>query len=450
MTGQDDAPTATATTDVCVVGAGPAGLALSLMLLRSGVRVTLLEKSTRFAREFHGEILQPGGQRILDELGVLAAARARGDRTLHGFQVLEGDRLLLDIDYRRLSAPYDRLLALPQRHLLETLLAACRGLPGFTYRDGHRVSALTEEHGRYTGAVASGPDGSRLAVRARVVVAADGRFSRTRALAGIDAGRTEAFDQDVVWFSLPAPGRATGRVRIHRAAGTAVLVHDTHPDRIRVGWTLPHRSWPAVAGRGISAVKDRLAAAVPQFADLIAEHLTSRADLKLLDVFAARAPQWARDGLVLIGDSAHTHGPLGAQGINLALQDAAVLHPVLVAALRSGDVSRARLTRFQELRAPAADAVTRAQRLQARAFFGTAGRAATLARAGAAKLVTRTPIGARITAEVAYGRSPVHVRTDLFTHPIAEPVLLDAGAACPASHAPHATHARKVHDDHRS
>ncbi|MFE7840556.1 FAD-dependent monooxygenase [Streptomyces sp. NPDC057474] len=407
--------TDTTRADVCVVGAGPAGLALSLMLLRSGVTVTLLEKSTAFARDFHGEILQPGGQRILDELGVLAAARRRGARALHGFQVLERGRVLLDIDYRRLDAPYDHLLALPQRHLLGELLTACSRLPGFTYLDGHRVHALLQEHGRYTGAVARAPGGHRTRVRAQVVVAADGRFSRTRALAGIDAGRTEAFRQDLVWFSLPAPGRATGRVRIHRAAGTAVLVHDTHPDRLRIGWTLPHRGWSAVADRGISAVKTQLAAAVPEFADLIDTHLRSLSDLTLLDVFAARAEQWARDGLVLAGDSAHTHGPLGAQGINLALQDAAVLHPVLVDALRAGDVGRARLARFEELRAPAADAVTRTQRLQAKAFFGSAGRAATFARARAAALVTRTPAGARITSLIAHGRTPVRVRTDLFT-----------------------------------
>lgn len=429
MTGPED-------TDVCVVGAGPAGLALTLMLLRSGFRVTLLEKSTTFTRDFHGEILQPGGQRVLDELGVLTDACSLGARDLIGFQVLEGERLLLDIDYTRLDAPYGRLLALPQRHLLETLLAACRRLPGFTYRDGHRLTALTEYDGRRAGAVVVGPGGRPLTVRAAVVVGADGRFSRTRALAGIDAGRTEAFDQDLVWFSVPAPGRTTRHVRVHRAAGTAVLVHDTHPDLIRIGWTLPHRSWPAVAAGGITAVKDRLARAVPEFADLVAEHLTGLADLKLLDVFAARAPRWTRDGLVLLGDSARTHGPLGAQGVNLALQDAAALHPVLVEALHAGDTGHTRLARFQELRAPAADAVTRAQRLQAKALLGTSGRVATLARAGAARIVTRTPLGARITAKVAYGTAPVHVRTDLFQH--TGPGPADAGGADPASPAPRA------------
>lgn len=407
---------ATVHTDVLVVGAGPAGLALSLMLLRSGVRVTLAERSTSFRRDFHGEILQPGGQLVLDELGVLQGASARGARTLDGFQVLQREKVLLDIDYRRLPAPHNRLLALPQPHLLEELLAACGQLPGFTYLDGHRVSALTEDDdGRCTGAVVTRLGTRRVKVHASVVVGADGRFSKTRALAGIDAGRREVFDQDVVWFTLPAPGRSTGRVRVHRAGKAAVLVHDTYPDRLRIGWTLPHGSWNRMTEQGIGGVRRDLAAALPQYADLLHEHLTGLSDLSLLDVFAADAATWTRDGLVLLGDAAHTHGPLGAQGINLALQDAATLHPVLVEALAAGDVRRERLAAFEAERRPVADAVTRIQRVQAMAFFGVGGPVAEFVRARAASVVTRTPAGARITSRIAYGRTPVRVRTELFT-----------------------------------
>ncbi|MET7622228.1 FAD-dependent monooxygenase [Streptomyces sp. NPDC005408] len=407
-------------TDAVVVGAGPAGLALTLMLLRSGVRVALVERSPSTGREFHGEILQPGGQRILDQLGVLEAARGRGAVALEGFQVLERDKLLLDIDYRRLEAPYNRLLALPQRHLLDELLARCLQLPGFHYLGGHRISSLLEADGDgpgpggCAGAVVSGPGGRRTTVAAQVVVGCDGRFSKTRQLAGIAAGRTEIFDQDVVWFALPAPGRATGRVRVHRAGPTAVLVHDSWPDRLRIGWTLPHHSWQQAAARGIDDIRRELAAALPHLADLVGDHLTQLSDLTLLDVFAARADQWVRDGLVLAGDSAHTHGPLGAQGINLALQDAAVLHPLLVAALAAGDCSQGRLAVFEEVRAPAADAVLRMQRMQAAAFFGHGGPVAAFLRARAARIVTRTPLGARITGRIAYGHPQVHVRTDLF------------------------------------
>lgn len=203
-------------------------------------------------------------------------------------------------------------------------------------------------------------------------------------------------------------------MRVHRAGTAAVLVHDCWPDRLRIGWTLPHHTWQQAAARGIGDIRRELATALPHLADLIDEHLTQLSDLTLLDVFAARAEQWVRDGLVLAGDSAHTHGPLGAQGINQALQDAAVLHPLLVAALTAGDCSQARLAAFEAARAPAADAVLRMQRLQAAAFFGHGGPLAAFLRARAARFVTRTPLGARITRRIAYGRPQVHVQTDLF------------------------------------
>ena len=47
---------------VIVVGAGPGGAVLSLLLARAGVRVTLLERHTDLSREFRGEVLMPGGR----------------------------------------------------------------------------------------------------------------------------------------------------------------------------------------------------------------------------------------------------------------------------------------------------------------------------------------------------------------------------------------------------
>lgn len=401
-------------TDVCVVGGGPAGLALALMLLRSGVHVAVVEKSRRLHREFRGEILQPGGQQILDDLDVLSTARAAGACELDGFQLVDRDRVLLDIDYRRLPAPYDHLLAMPQSHLLEALLAACREQSGFHYLDGHRVGSLLEKRGTITGAVAT-CSGRRRAVHAKVVVAADGRYSKTRTLAGIGAGRTETFNHDVLWFKVDAPARQTRHVRIHRTAGSPLLVHDSHPGKLQIGWTLPHRSWSRIAARGLGAIKRELTEALPQFADLIEPAVRSLSDLSLLDVFAGEAEEWTRDGLVLIGDSAHTHSPLGAQGINLALQDAAVLHPVLLAALEAGTTTRARFTPFVDARAPAVHAVMKMQKMQAKGMFGVGGPVADVLRSTVARLIRHSPLGTKLTHRVAFGHPPVDVRTDLFT-----------------------------------
>ncbi|MEU6256470.1 FAD-dependent monooxygenase [Streptomyces sp. NPDC047043] len=397
--------------DVCIVGAGPAGLTLALLLLRSGLTVSVVERSRSHQREFRGEILQPGAMKILDELGVLENARARGCHEHSRFRLLEQDRVLLDIDYRSLPAPYNHLLSIPQSHLLTELLLHCGKFTGFRYVDGCRVGTLIrDEDERVTGV-----SGDGYAFFAKVVVGADGRFSKVRRLAGIEAGRSEAFDQDVLWFKLRGEQREDGHdVRVFRGAGTSpVLVYGSWPDKVQIGWTLPHKGYQEVASNGLGHLKSQLAKAVPAYAELIDDQITSLRDLSLLDVFSGRAERWATDGLVLIGDAAHTHSPIGAQGINLAVQDAVVLHPLLVESVRRGDASGAFLSRFEELRAPDIAAMMRLQAMQSKAMLST-GTFATKVRPRLAGVVQRTPLYRKILRTIAYGNPSIRVAEELF------------------------------------
>ncbi|MFE9400588.1 FAD-dependent monooxygenase [Streptomyces sp. NPDC006530] len=398
--------------DVCVVGAGPAGLTLALLLLKSGVRVTVVERSRSHQREFRGEILQPGAMTVLDRLGVLAGARARGCHEHDRFRLVERDRVLLDIDYRALPAPYDHLLSIPQSHLLAELLAHCREFADFEYVDGCRVNALVrDERGRITGVAADGH-----VFHSTVVVGADGRFSKVRRLAGIEAGRSEAFDQDVLWFKLTSrTPQVSHDVRVFRSAGTSpVLAYGSWPDRIQVGWTLPHGGYKNVVSQGLVHVKAELAKAVPEYADLIDEQITSLRDLSLLDVFSGRAERWADDGLVLMGDAAHTHSPIGAQGINLSVQDAVVLHPLLVEAVGRQDASAAFLSRFEERRAPDIATMMRLQGMQSKAMLST-GTFATRVRPKLAAVVKHTPIYRKVLRTIAFGNPAIEVADELFT-----------------------------------
>jgi len=406
--------------DVCVVGAGPAGLVLALLLVASGRSVAVLEKSGSHGREFRGEILQPGALSLLDRLGVLAGARARGAHEHSRFQLVERDRAVLDIDYGTLPGPHNHLLSVPQSHVLAELAERCAKYDGFRLLDGRRVNGLLhEDGGRVAGVTADGPDGP-VAVRARVVVGADGRFSRVRRLAGIDGGRSDVFHQDVLWFKLDGgirsgvvPGADPRAVQVYRAGGRPVLVYDSWPDRVQIGWTLPHHGYREVIARGLPALREQLALAVPPFADRIHEQLVSANDLSLLDVFSGRARRWVDDGLVLIGDAAHTHSPIGAQGINLAIQDAVVLHPILLDALDRGDTGRAALAVFEERRAPDIAAVTRLQTVQSGMMLST-GFVATRMRPRMASLLRRTPLFHAVLRRIAYGNPEIRVAEERF------------------------------------
>lgn len=405
-------PMTTHQADVCIVGGGPAGLTLALLLAQSGAEVVVVEKARTLEREYRGEILQPGALQLLDQLALLAPVRRRGGYELSRFQLVEGGKILMNIDYRRLLRPYDYLFSVPQRHLLEELQARCAAHSGFKQLFGTAVHTLLREGDRVTG-IRCGSGDQEQTVLARCVVGADGRYSRVRKLAGIGYQRIEAFEHDVLWFKLPAPDRAQHDVRVMRDAGSPMLVHDSYPGRLQLGWTLPHRGYRDLAANGVGAVKEAIATAAPLYRDLIMEKITSLNDLTLLDVFAGTAQTWAADGLLLIGDAAHTHGPIGAQGINLALQDAAVAHEVLLAGLRAGDMGRHLLTRVEARRRPAIDRVMTLQGRQAKAMLST-GRLASAVRPAAAKILAHTPLYRKVLEEIAFGDRGVQIRTDLF------------------------------------
>lgn len=399
--------------DFCIVGGGPAGLTLALLLVRSGASVVVVERAGSFDRQYRGEILQPGAMRLLDELGVLPAVRRRGGYELSRFRLVDSGKVLMEIDYRQLPEPYDFLYSMPQRCLLEELDAVVSTYDGFRQLSGTSANALLLDDDRVIGVKCGSGEGRR-EVRAHCVIAADGRYSRVRKLIGIGYDRQEAFEHDILWFKLPSKDKAIREIQVLRDAGSPMLFHDSFPDRLQVGWTLPHKGYQRLAEGGIGPVKAAIMRAAPPYAELIDEHVTKMTDLTLLDVFAGAAREWARDGLLLIGDAAHTHAPVGAQGINLAIQDAVVAHEVLVKSLHDKDASRAALAGFEARRRPAIGRVNALQTRQAKAMLAS-GRLVNAVRPVAVRLLAHTPVYRKVLGQIAFGDQTVRVRSELFT-----------------------------------
>ncbi len=113
--------------------------------------------------------------------------------------------------------------------------------------------------------------------------------------------------------------------------------------------TIRKGSYGQLRAEGLAALTRRFAAALPEFADRIAQIEDWKA-LSLLSVETGRVRRWWRPGLLLIGDAAHIISPAVGAGINYAIQDAVVAANVLAKPLRAGRLRLGDLAAVQRRR----------------------------------------------------------------------------------------------------
>lgn len=363
-------------TDVLIVGGGPAGALLGHLLARRGLDVLVAERQTSLEREFRGETIAAPSVVTLRRLGFGPALDGHGYLPTEGVTMRMEGRRVMHVDYRRFGVgevPID----IPQPALIKIFIDAGQAHSGFDYQFGTTFTRLIEQDGAIRGAWLRRRDGSSVEVRARLVVGADGRFSKVRHAAGLTAD-VQQMARDFLSFRLPRPPQWGQQAELVINRDRHLVVLPTFPDSLRIGTNLPKRSLGALRKAGFDAFRSVVAGLDPRLAPLVQQHLRTWDDTSFLEIFTAEVPQWSRDGLILVGDASHTCTPILGQGVNVAIQDAVCLAPVIAAALaadRGPVVTAADTADFVAQRQRHKAFVTRFQRIQESALAqgGTVG-----------------------------------------------------------------------------
>jgi 2-polyprenyl-6-methoxyphenol hydroxylase-like FAD-dependent oxidoreductase len=348
-------------TRCCIVGAGPAGAVLGLLLARTGIEVVLLEAHRDFDRDFRGDTVHPSTLELLAQLGLAERLHQLPHGKIRALRLRTKQGSVTLADLSRLRTPFPYVMTVPQARLLELLTNEARRFPQFQLVMGANVQRLVESDGTVRGVRYHDPDDRWHEVRATLTVAADGRFSKVRHLAGIESVKT-APPMDVVWFRLPKkPVDPEGSAELYTGGGHFAVLLD-RGDEWQVGYVILKGSFAAVRAAGIGALRQGLADLIPWLADRV-EHLQDWKQTAVLNVESSRVECWHKPGLLLVGDAAHVMSPVGGVGINVAIQDAIETANLLAEPLRRGTVTEAELAAVQKRREFAVKAVQRIQRV---------------------------------------------------------------------------------------
>lgn len=316
--------------DVAVVGGGPAGLATALLLAETGLDVALIRRAgAASGAEVRTTALLAGSIALLRHLGVWDAIAPE----------------TAPLQVMRLIDDTERLIRAPT----VSFAAAELGLDAFGHNVPNHVldAALEKRSAQMSGLkivdalVHAGHiegDYVRLSIDtgrplcARLVAAADGRDSIMRECAGITVSRWR-YEQTAITLNLAhSAAHRSISTEFHKKAGPFTLV------------PLPGQRSSLVAVCRPSDADFLMSLPDEALADEI-EH-RAHSLLGAMQVVSRRG-QWplsglrphafARNRVALIGEAAHVMPPIGAQGLNLGLRDAATLAELVGAAARRGD-----------------------------------------------------------------------------------------------------------------
>jgi 2-polyprenyl-6-methoxyphenol hydroxylase-like FAD-dependent oxidoreductase len=351
-------------TQVVIVGAGPAGATLALLLAQRGISVQLVEASRTLRRSFRGEGLMPSGLDALQQMGLLPLVDRLPHRPLNAWEFIINRRRLF-----RVEEPIERdgppCTLVSQPALLEALIQEASAFPHFEFMPATLVQDLVWQEQRVAGVKLEGRT-----LPADLVIGTDGRNSivRQRANLSLQSPPGTAHQFNILWFKLadsPELEAKTGAENIFYS-----IVQGSHAfglfrgseGNLQIGWAL--RDTETTNWKQLNWVEQLAEVSPPWLADHIRSHSDTLEGPVLLTVVVGRCPQWSVSGVLLLGDAAHPMSPIRAQGINVALRDVIVAANHLVTPLQQGDLGAidAALPRIQAEREPE---IIRAQQLQA-------------------------------------------------------------------------------------
>jgi 2-octaprenyl-6-methoxyphenol hydroxylase len=313
-----------ATAEVAVIGGGPAGLVSAIALALAGVETILI--APRPEDDHRTTALLTGSVTALATLGAWQTCLPQA-APLVGIRIVDDTR---------------RLLRAPE----VTFTAAEIGLEAFGYNieNRHLIAALYQRVAqlniRHVAApalaVAADPGGVSIehadgAVRVRLAVGADGQHSLCRAAAGITTTR-RTYPQTALTLNLShARSHQNASTEFHTESGPFTLV------------PLPGRRSslvcvldPAGAAELFATEDKELAVTLEQRAHSILGPMQVEPGRGLFPLAVETARSFARDRIALVGEAAHVVPPIGAQGLNLGLRDAATLAEIVADARREG------------------------------------------------------------------------------------------------------------------
>jgi 2-polyprenyl-6-methoxyphenol hydroxylase-like FAD-dependent oxidoreductase len=314
--------------DVLIVGAGPTGLMMACQLLRSNVKFRIIDKNSSPAHESRALVIHPKSMELFQNLGISEVFQKAAKRSI-GVQVVVHDKVKVDLDFRNIgieTTPFPSIYFLSQAET-ERILTEHLEKHGVAVERGIELASFQQTSEGIAGQVFESAHLEYSDFRCHFLVGCDGAHSKVRHILGLPF-EGAPYEQEFLLADLELKWPFAHDKLSLFLGSKGIMAHFPLTDQI---------------SRLIISANKRKSEeqpTLPEIQDAIQDfvsvpfQVSNPVWLSRFHLHHRIVPTYQKGHAFLAGDAAHIHSPVGGQGMNTGLQDAANLAWKLILVLK--------------------------------------------------------------------------------------------------------------------
>ena len=309
--------------DIIVIGAGVAG-GIFVASQNQGKKILVIERDLSEQERIIGELMQPGGLKALEEMGLRHLTENFDAQEVNGYKMIKGEQTF-KIEYKEIGNDIAGL-GLQNGKFLSSIRNYIQTLSNVSLFQGN-VTELLEDQNQVFGVKFTNNESETIEKKAPLTVVCDGPMSFFRSKLSQPNKHVSSYFMGLILKNLELEDPSLGHMILTGEAPILVYPIKTNSYRILIDY--PGEKPPRLGAKSIQKIKEEISAVLPTYMLKSFEEAIDTEQIKVMPNHRMNAQAFRKNGVVLLGDSLNMRHPITGGGMTATFNDILSLNKCL-------------------------------------------------------------------------------------------------------------------------